>query len=231
MAFIGLFVLAIAAVLAFGWIVPLVAGFVRRRRGKPATALFVIGGVWGVIGVGLASVVAVGAVVAMGFREHSTVERYDPTQIEGPSATIRVPVNGKAEVQVRSRKDRSRSWRLSGKGGEIAAPAEELVIQRCTLNERDEKGRNWSAYGYFYGDRAVTLDLSDGAEKELPVGPPFSATILKQKTRDRVSLNLIVTDRTGRKFTIRGPGGKSQPRFEVRDEQDEVVWQGKFEYG
>jgi hypothetical protein len=103
-----------------------------------------------------------------------------------------------------------------------------------SLEKADERGRRWRIQGSG-ALNAATVQVNPDGTARAGFGPPFTATVLTQKTEDSLVLSVDIRGMDGAKFnagTLRVDGARAPvPEFEVRNEQGRVVHRDKFKYG
>ncbi len=87
-----------------------------------------------------------------------------------------------------------------------------------------------------FSDEAQEVSVSNDNTVELPFGAPFRAVVTAGKPRPKdkkTPLHLSVVGKGGERCTRLYIKGKEppEPRFEVRDKDGKVVYQGKFKWG
>ena len=103
-----------------------------------------------------------------------------------------------------------------------------------SLEKVDEGGRRWVIQGSGSLNASTVEGNPDGTARA-GFGPPFTATVLTQKTENSLVLSVDMRGRDGAKFnpgTLRVDGALPPvPEFEVRNGQGTVVHRDKFKYG
>ena len=127
---------------------------------------------------------------------------------------------------------------LSGDRGEVVAPAGTHVVVSYQLTATDEQGESWTALGRppvgeATSNEGLTVAVPADGQCALDVGPPFTASVqITPDGSDEVFFDLAMTGREGGTWTVQKASAESAPpRFEVRDSDGKVVWQGDFAYG
>jgi len=220
-------VLALLGVFCLGWPVLLGFGIYRIRRKLAGGLLMtVLGGVWALPALALTALVGL-AVYSYTTWETTEVVPFDAASYAGETGTIRIPFTGDVRLTVNRTNEQ---FELCGSDGLVVAPAGEMKPSRFEGRLQHE-GEEWTTSAWL-GRRNTTLTVSPEEGAELDVGPPFTATIHSKLRGDRqVALDFRLRGSGPEIYTIRGPKGRLPPRFELRDQQGQVVLSGKFAYG
>ncbi len=229
MAILTIIALILLALIAFGWLVPLIIGIVWMRRGSGGTVLTILGGIWAA-GVGLVVLLA-----WLGWRQFSAysggsvqMEDFDAAKYQGQTGTMVLAHKGQSVFEAYLRGG-NKILRFSTPDGVLKAPVGSYDVRQYQAIAKDSKGREWIAA--CYPDAKVSVKA--GASTKLDLGPPFTASItVKTSGKDRVSMDLKLAGTNGGQYTIRQKGGKDEPpSFVALDKAGQVVWQGRFAYG
>jgi hypothetical protein len=231
MSAVGIVLIVIAAVVGLGWVIPLVAGIVRLKRGTGGVALTVVGGIWCLFAV------SIGLFAYVVSRQVSTarnVEAFNPAAYQGPTGKIVVPHQGDCSLEVYATDGASARKRLqlSGKDGVLVAPVGTYVLGSCDLTARDAANREWSASCY-PGSSSGRISVTANAPVNLDVGPPFTASVkVHSQGKSQVGMDYQLTGRGGHSYTIeKNSGADDPPGFQVLDSSGKEVWHGTFAYG
>jgi hypothetical protein len=199
----------------------------RRRAGVVWTA---VAGLWVVL--------VLGGVIALGLftyrrttAAYQPPEGFDPASYTGAVGRIELSHKGEAALQAWSA-ERKKAIRFTSKDGVVLAPVGEYMVHQFEAMTPDAKGEVWVARGVFSGSQP-SVQVKDGVTVSLTSGAPFKAEVkVKAKPGDQAELELLLTGADGLKYTLsRRSGPTAPPRFEVFSATEELVWQGKFEYG
>lgn len=229
MMLVSVVALIFAAALALGWVVPLVVGIIRIRRGAVGTALTVIGAAWGILAI------PVCGLAFYGYRQvasYTEIEDFDHTQYRGETGTIVVPYKGKSSLVVAD-KNSDKQIRFSTTDGTMIVPVGTYELFSYDVADEDENGIKWEASCYLFRLKSGKISVGPGSSQELDIGPPFTAKVTtKSKGRDEASFDMKLTGRDGCQYTISKSGGsRKAPVFHVLGESGNVLWQGSFKYG
>lgn len=232
---LGIVMLAAVALLALGWIAPLIVGLALRSRktGHPR-AWLIAAGVWGGLALLLGLTFAIAAMSEgdlFGRGAQVSEPAADAPPVTGPKATLRFDGMKTASLTVVSDKDRRATYAATN--GAMILPAGRLRVERLVMTAADRRGRTWTANGMWYGGKP--LDLKDGEQKAAPWLPPFAAGI--KLTASGVSEDIeaepVYATADGSQLTLTGPGRAKEdtPSFEAFDAAGKSVMRGAFEYG
>jgi hypothetical protein len=224
----GLVSVAIAGSVLLGWIVLLVMGISRLRKGASAgLVMTVIGGFWAAV-----AVAAVGLGV-VGYRYASSAlvpTDFDPAGYHGKVGAIILPSQTPASLVLAEEKS-TRRLRVEVSSGRAKAPVGSYKVESYSASMTDASGNEWSAEWTGGRDRSQTIAVGP-APVHLDVGPPFVATVKAETRRERADFDLQVTGSGNRSYTLMNADARAgPPRFEVLDGSGNVVWHGNFEYG
>jgi len=220
-----------AAIFALGWLVPLVMGIVRLRRKREGTALTIIGGVWGILALLMVGFAAYGYFSVSRVTEPSSVADFTPATCKGPTGKIVLPYKGEVSLVV-SPLDADKQLRLSGKNGELVAPAGIHRLSEFEAVARDSRNVKWTASCSFWSGKQREICVRAGGSTPLDVGPPLTARVVAQHSGpDHARFDLEVLGPGGGSYSIEAAGGRDAPRFVVLSPSGEVLWKGKFEAG
>ena len=218
--------LILALFFCLGWILPLVIGLVRRRKGKSSAALIVLGGVWGgisVLGLGLLSIAVILYMNTVGRWD---VTDFDPSSYEGNTAVVMVPAQGKAEMTA-AMGDGSTSYRFSSERGEFVVPAEKLDVYSFSLSRQDAEGKQWQLSWWFNDD--YQLDPSAAGPVSIDKGPPLTVRVKRRELPDGAQkIEMETLDSRGMKVSLDAP---HNPVIQIIDESGAVIWSHKMEHG
>ena len=123
---------------------------------------------------------------------------------------------------------------LTGGTDKVEVPVGEYRLSSCMFAAKDDNGALWQIAGKGETSRAV-LTVNSGETVAVPFGPPLTVSIAASKQGGSYSLGINITGRGGETYEVsefRQSGRRpAPPRFEVRNEDGEVVARGRFEYG
>jgi len=220
--------LVLVSLFALGWLIPLIAGLVRRKKGKSCTALIVLGSVWGglaIIGVGL---VALGVYFYVSSIGRWETKDFDLAEYDGPTATISVPAEG--EIEMNASLEDGESYRFATDNGKFTVPAQELGIYSYSIAKRDSNEGLWTLTWWFgWGDDECKLDLTAGQSVNFGKGPPVTVKVRRKEKADGTqNIDMETVDSEGDKVSLSAP---KNPVIQIRDGSGAVVWSHKMEYG
>jgi hypothetical protein len=226
----GIGVLGLLAIVLLGWIVPLTLGIARRRRNQGGRGLLIFGGVWAVVGIGLAAVIVLGVVSSLREMRRYASEEFVAAGYKGPTGHASVSWPGSFNFTLSGAGAKGGALRVQGRNGTALCPAGSFELASVALEEMSSDAA-WSAAAYFRKGRPVTIGA--GETNALPAGPPFVASVDAEPIRGTNAVfNFRLVDSQGDTWQIRKSGeGARAPGFEVRTPEDVVVWRGNFEYG
>jgi len=123
---------------------------------------------------------------------------------------------------------------LTGGTEKVGIPVGEYRLSACTFAAKDDNGATWQIAGK--GDTSrTTLRIASGETTALPFGPPLTVSLSASKQGGSFSLGLNITGQGGETYSVsefKQSGRRpAPPRFEVRNDQGEVIARGRFEYG
>jgi len=223
------FPLAAAAVL-LGWLVPLIMGITRARRGRGGGRLIVAGGAWGLVAVGIA-IWLVYSLVTLSSR--FTPETFDPQEYAGETGKIVIAWQGPCELTLYPESG-GEMLRLSSENGQFTAPTGRHSIASWTLRATDQSGSEWSVIGrpgYDWPEQKRTVGVNSTTPAQIDLQLPLRASINADVGGDDVSMGFSLSDGAGGQYTISSGGRDDPPGFEMMDGSGRVVLTGDFEYG
>lgn len=232
---LGVVMMAAVALLALGWIAPLIVGLALRSRktGHPR-AWLIAAGVWGGLALLLGVTFAIAAMNEGGiFGGASQISEpaADAPPVTGPKATLRFDGMKTASLTVVSDKQRRSTYAATN--GTMILPSGRLRVERLVMTAVDGRGRTWTASGMWYGGRP--FDLKEGEQKAAPWLPPFAAGIklTASGVSDAIEAEPVYAVADGAEITLAGPGRAKEdtPFFEAFDAAGKSVMRGTFEYG
>lgn len=204
------------------WIIPLVIGIVKLRRGDRTAGLVltIVGGAWGALM--LLAGIPMALVFGMGYYATRSTE-FDATTYKGAQAAIVSTWNGPGELTYRRDKTRYRS---RSKDGRYPVPAGELRLESLRL----EAGQPaWSVRTTL--SELAPLQLAGGAEQRLEAGPPLTVRARVNTSESSSSISLEYRDSFDHQAYITAPSGAAPAQFEVCDAAGRRIWSGKFSSG
>ena len=232
---LGVVMMAAVALLALGWIAPLIVGLALRSRktGHPR-AWLITAGIWGGLALLLGVAFSIAAMSEGGlFGGGAQVSQpaADAPPITGPRASLRFDGMKTASLTVVADKERRATYAATN--GTMILPAGRLRVERLVMTAVDGRGRTWTANGTWYGAR--TLELKDGEQRAAPWLPPFAAGIklTASGVSDDLQAEPVYAAADGSELTLTGPGRAREdtPSFEAFDAAGKSVMRGTFEYG
>ncbi len=229
---IGIVVLAVAGLFLLGWLVPLGIGIRLSSHRRGGTALIVVGGVWGAVAV---SLVAMGAMFALGFRTMSSspsdLKVFDAAAHAGPQGLIRTAGTGATSLTVMD--ESGGTLRLESTNGILAAPAGTLHLTQYAMTGSLPGGSGWTVSRYGFSGGMERIAVPPGGTAEVALGPPYRAVVTVSKADDgRQTFDLQISSTDGNRVSLRFHGTRQTPlQFEVLDAGGRRVWNGNFEYG
>lgn len=230
LSLLALLSLLFGLVLAVGWIVPLAAGVSRMRQNRGGKGLTVVGTIWGVGAAGLVVLAVVGFFGwrAVGQQTQATV--FDSATYQGATATVSWPGGVSGELTL-SDTDTRRRERVNVSDGKGTMRTGTFQPVQYALKKQDDAGVAWEARGWI--TEVSTFTLAEGGTHELQLGPPYTAEVKVGKQRgDKTTLSLKLAGSAGETCSFFKAGTRvPPPGFEIIDEEGEVAFSGKFEYG
>lgn len=175
---------------------------------------------------------ALAAYVIQGRSEQRTrVEEFDPASHSGPVGKIIVPYPDSRLLTSAESRSRIYTW-LRAKDGVALAPVGTLRVLAYMATVVDKNGGKWNVQ-CSPASAARTIQVREGAEQKLDIGPPYEASIVvTEREKDKVSLDLKITGRGIDRFTFVPQKRASKlPGFKVFDYSGHLLWQGSFRYG
>ena len=227
----SLLALAIALGVLLGWIVLLVMGISRLRKGSSAgVVMTVLGFVWAAVAV---AAVAFGAV---GYRYASSAlvpTDFNADSYHGTVGDIILPNKTPASLVLAKEKTLKR-LRVEVSDGMAKAPVGSYKVERYLASATNRAGNEWTAE--WNPDREESPTIVVGAAPvHLDVGPPFVVLVTSETQRSRAAVadfTLVITGAGNRPYTVTNHSARaSPPGFQVLDNTGRVVWRGSFEYG
>ncbi len=229
MSIVSILFLILFAIICLGWTVLLGCGIYRKRRELAGgLVMIILGCIWAVPGIGIAGLAAF-AIYQFSTWEPMEIAEFDPASYEGETGTITLDYDGPVTLQVTG--TNNIYLRLAGDNGAIVAPVGKLTPSSFEC-KKEGKGGTWVASTWL-GRRKARLTVTPDTPAHLDsVGPPFAASIkTRQKANGEISLDFKLQGKGKEQYTIRGPKRRLAPRFEIRDQRDEIALSGAFSYG
>jgi hypothetical protein len=232
MTILGFIILIVVAVIAIGWIIPLIIGLVRLRKKKSGgLALTIIGGVWGAVAI---VIIAIGVYSVFQARRYMQVEEFNPATYKGSTGKIVMSYKGDSMLTVMTMNNPKR-LRLTAKDGVALAPVGSYTPLQFEAELADKDGNEWAASSTLVAKDPNQISVQPDISCEIKVGPPLKASVSIDKggnKDDEYFLSLELTGVDGGSYSVRKLGKDDwAPGFEFIDSAGKVVWQGKFEYG
>ena len=227
---VALLFLLVGVVLAVGWVVPLAAGVARMREGRGGQALTVVGAIWGVGAAGLVVLAVVGFFGFRSARSQAEATAFDPATHQGATATVCWPGGGSGELTLSDTETRQRQ-RVSMADGKGTMRTGTFQPVQYVLKEQDEAGVAWEARAWI--TEVSSFTLAEGGTHELQLGPPYAAEVkVAKQSSGQPTFSLKLSGSAGETCNFYKAGNRAAPpKFEVVDEEGEVAFSGKFEYG
>jgi len=227
----SLLALAIALGVLLGWIVLLVMGISRLRKGSSAgVVMTVLGFVWAAVAV---AAVAFGAV---GYRYASSAlvpTDFNADSYHGTVGDIILPNKTPASL-VLCKEETLRRLRVTVSDGRATAPVGSYKVESYRASATDQNGDEWTAEWDPDREQSPTIVVG-AAPVHLDVGPPFAASVTSETRRSRAAVadfTLVITGAGNRPYTVTNHSpSASPPGLQVLDKAGRVVWHGNFEYG
>lgn len=229
----GFIIMAVMAVMAIGWIIPLVFGlvFVRRRRGLGIT-LLAVAGLWGFLAG--SAVVGVVMLVRQQAKMFGEEQVFNPATHQGPTGTVIVAHKGTSSLTLFSAgATQPGRIRIDGKTSSLTVPVGTYSLWNYEITELDATKHAWRASSILAG--ATTgglLVVNAKSSQTLDVGPPLAAqVVIGASSKSKADFTLALRDKAGHSWSISGgaPEASKGSGFEVRDKAGKVLWTGKFD--
>ncbi|MHB0998798.1 MAG: hypothetical protein ACYC27_06090 [Armatimonadota bacterium] len=228
-AILGLIMLIFAAVLAVGWLVPLIMGIIRLKKGVRSAGLplTIIGEIWGFF-----SIVIVGFTI-YGFTMMSKAmdaEDFDPSDYQKPMGMIDLSYEGDFEIQLRKAENK-KLINFKGEDGTVLAPTGLYTPQSLDISMNDKQDREWIAHTYFTS-KADQIQVTTDSPVSITAGPPFQVMVHMNKSgKNKINFDLGVKGSDGRSYDINCYEIDEPAGFVVLSKTGEKLWEGKFEAG
>jgi len=223
------FPLAAGAVL-LGWLVPLIMGITRTRRGRGGGGLIVAGGAWGLVAVGIVTwLVYTFATLSNRF----TPQAFDPQEYAGETGQIVIAWQGPCELTLYPESGGG-VLLLSTENGQFTAPAGRHRLASWELQATDDSDREWSVTGrpgYDWPEQKRTVSVDSTTAARIDVQLPLRASINADVGGDDISMGFSLSDGAGGQYAISSRGRDDPPKFEMVDDSGRVVLTGDFAYG
>lgn len=223
----GIVVGLVVLCFAIGWLIPLIVGIVKLRRGQRqiGIALTITGGIWGLAAVGL---IALAAFLGRGQMFDYQVKDFEPSKYEGQVGRIVVLCDGEVELFVSGEGDEQLRLKVSDQTAQ--APAKRLRIDSYTVREDADDGSRWKLYGHFYG-REKRLTVESDADVKLEIGPPLKAKLDVGLSKNRANIGLSISDTAGGYCWLHRADSDATVRFVALSRSGEKLWEGTLEPG
>ena len=230
--FIGIIFLIVGAFVVAGWLIPLIVGIIRVRNGKPGKVLFIVTGIWAVLGL---AVVGFGIYAFSTFNKNmptaSNATAFDPAKHKGPMGEIVLPYKGKSILTVNPLGG-GKGLKLSTDNGILRAPAGIYSLGEFQATAVASNGEVWTASSPgFYIKGIKEINVKVGSRQNLQLGPPLTAQVYAQHNLDvnKARFDIDISGPDGRTFSL--TKGAKSPGFVVLSKTGETLWEGKFEAG
>lgn len=220
---------AIVLLFAIGWLIPLIMGIIRLKRGvrNAGAALTIIGGIWGFF-----------AILFIGFgiygytlmSRSTEVEDFNPTSYQKPIGMINLSYKGNFRIILRHIDD-TQLQRFKGNDGKVIVPANSYYPQSLDLLKKDKQGREWTASTYLATD-INKIRVTTDSPVSINAGPPFEALASVDKSGNGdINIDLDLKDSDGRQYTLNCDEIEDPPGFVVLSKSGVKLWEGRFEAG
>ncbi|OVE75712.1 hypothetical protein BVX97_03750 [bacterium E08(2017)] len=212
-----------------GWIWPLSAGIIKRRRDDGGTGLVIFGSIWGSLALFIAIFIGFTIYNIQKYYSGGTTEEFEPEKYTGSTATITCNFKGQAQLTAFSSQD-EKSYVFHTSNGVFTVPASVLDLSYCHTQLKGDDDQTWTAHWYFYNIKDLRqLDLTESDNVDLEIGPPFEVSVRRKKgTEGRQTINISTRDNFGHEVSLRSG---TAPSVEILDETGAVVWTHKLSYG
>lgn len=223
----GIVVGLVVLCFAIGWLIPLIVGIVKLRRGQRqiGIALTITGGIWGLAAVGL---IALAAFLGRGQMFDYQVKDFEPSKYEGLVGRIVVPCDGEVELFLSG--DGDEQLRLKVGDQSAQAPAKRLRLESYTISATADDGSRWKLYSHFYG-REQSITVEPNADVKLKIGPPFRAKLDVDLSNNRANIGLSVSDTAGGDCSLFRMDSDAPVGFVALTRSGDKLWEGKLESG
>lgn len=216
---------AIILLVLLAWLVPLIVGLVAMRgpNRTGGIVLVIIGIIWAIPSL---LAIVLGSFFWSQYRSKYEPKELDPAKYCEATATIKVPYEGDATLQIM--RDQQR-WRLESQNGAFTSPIGRIQPYSFIVKRKDERGKEWTMSTRLSGK---WLTLTQGQTEELAAGPPYTAKVIARgDSGQNASVRVELQDAGGNAATLTPEDRDNPPAFEGVDDKGKVVWTGKFSYG
>lgn len=220
------FLLAAALIFGLGWIWPLIAGIMKRRKGTGGTGLIILGGAW--LACVLLSTVALtgGAIWLYRTSQECDTPEFDAAAYSGATAKLIAPPDCTAVLSAESENG---SYNFTASNGVFTVPAGKLILESYTLTKKDQSGRVWTADWWFYDKTATELSLEPFSEEPVKNAPPFKMTVTRAEAGNgdhRINVQIVDSSEAAVRLS-----SSQKPAIEIADAAGNIVWSRSLSYG
>jgi hypothetical protein len=140
---------------------------------------------------------------------------------------------GSEKIKLKLYSDAAQQYIIS-LGENIKLPAGRYQAFFLELSRKDSKNNTWDFASYLDTGSLKNFQISKNQTTSFKIGPPFKIETTTRKSGDRVNINFKLIGQEDAQY---GPDFKrngkrvSPPVFKIIDEQGNVIYSGKFEYG
>ncbi|MHC4480720.1 MAG: hypothetical protein ACYS8K_00355 [Planctomycetota bacterium] len=123
---------------------------------------------------------------------------------------------------------------LKASEGKWELPAGRHSAVRLALNQTDAKGRKWEISCRSETGKLKDFEIREGQTTSIGAGAPLKVNTTAVRSGRNVLIGLEVYGQAGEEYS---PGAERDgtdvppPRFRIRDEAENIVTSGRFEYG
>ncbi len=225
---IGIITLVVMAFIFLGWLLPLIIGLVRRKKGKSCTGLIIFGGVWGGVAAVLAAVMAFAVFSFMELQSSWQVEAFDASAYDGDTAAVVFPYKGGDAVLTASTED-DVNYTFGTSNGKFVVPAGTITPTSYSISLKDEQGKYWSAMWRFHSSHEDPLNCEADGEVKLDWAPPLVMKATRKGLADgSQKIGMKVVDGSGHEVNL---SCEKTPVLQIIDESGKVVGKHTMEYG
>ena len=232
MVVLGLLIWGLIALLALGWIAPLITGIVRLRRGKGGKVLIGIGAAWFLVLVGM---VGFAARTYFVYQQRYSVAEFNPAKFKGETGTVELPYPGAGTLrfeQALQGADAEKRWSVTASNGVVVVPAGKLTVSYLNVSLAGDKGETLGWLSGSIAPENVTFTLEPNGRHKIPGGFPLTASVAAEKRGDQLSLDFKMVDTAGNKVAWNAAGAdRKPPAFEAVSPDGKSFWRDDFEYG
>jgi len=225
----GLFILFFAAIFALGWIVLLILGIVKLKKGvkTAGTVLTILGSAWGFL---VICTVGVGIYFAMNMAKTLQGEPFDPSTYKGNMGKIVTPYHGPCHLNAKETAT-AKLWRFSSQDGDFTAPVGNYQVAQFSAEAESENGTHNTANSLFDPQNPTEIRVQKDSDSRLETGPPYTVSVdVGRERANNITFRLSYTDSSGHPSSVFYTD-REAPKFAVLDSAGNTLWTGAFEYG